>query len=364
LELKLKKGPQDLVQRVIDNDLCCVCGACMGLCPYFLVMKEHVVLMEPCGLTEGRCYEVCPRTEVDMEALNKLVFGKPRDDYTLGAHQGVFMSQAKDAGTRERGQYGGTVSALLIHGLESGALDGAILAGESSRYSLLPEPLLARSADDVLSAAGSKYSACPSLKILDKSIRDCQKLAVVGRPCQVTALRKRIACDPEAGEKVALVIGLFCMWSLNYKKLAAHLANQIELDRAKKIDIPYNRFVVVTDQGARDLDYQPIPEMRNPTCDLCFDFTSEFADISVGSTEWKDDWNTLIPRTEAGRKAVDAAKDAGALSVEPLPDDRVKLLVEASLGKKRRVLQAIDDSPVSDYLVLSDEERQTLMSGE
>lgn len=362
MELKLKKGPQELEARVIRQDLCCVCGGCMGLCPYFLVMQEHVVLMEPCGLTEGRCYEVCPRTVVDLEALNRDVFGRARDDFVLGSNQGVFMSQAADQGVRERGQYGGTVSALLKSGLESGSIDGVILAGSSSRHGLLPEPVLARSAEEILHATGSKYSACPSLKILDRSLKECGKLAVVGRPCQVIALRKRLLCEPETAGRISLVVGLFCMWSLNYRKLASHLAGQLEIDRAKKIDIPYNRFVVFTDEGPRDLDYGPIPGLRNPTCDLCFDFTSEFADVSVGSTEWKDDWNTLIIRTDKGKVAVDAAGKAGKLAVEDFPDDRVKLLRQASLGKKKRVLEALggDSCPISDYLVMSDDERRSI----
>jgi len=358
----LKKGPQDLETRVLKAGLCCSCGGCMGLCPYFIVMQERVALIEPCGLAEGRCYEVCPRSSVDLEALNRAVFGKGRADYVLGENRGVLMSRSNDKGLRQKGQYGATVSQLVIHGLETGAIDGAIMAGKSKRYGLLPEPVLVRSRDQVVAGAGSKYTSCPTLKILDESLRQCDKLAVVGRPCQVTALRKRIRCEPELSEKVALVIGLFCMWSLDYRKLAAHLSREIDLAGAQKVDVPYNRFVVVCEDGPRELDFEPIRQMRNPTCDLCFDFTSEFADLSVGSTEYKDDWNTLIPRTDAGRAAVDNAREAGALEVEPLPADRVELLKQASVGKKKRVLEALakDDRAIADYLVISEAEQEAI----
>lgn len=365
MELKLNKGPQELEAGVLGPGVCCSCGACMGLCPYFMVMQEHVVLMEPCGLEAGRCYEVCPRTVVDIDDLNQQVFGKARDDFALGVNQGVLMSQATDAGQIERGQYGGTVSAILAHGIETGAIDGAIVAGRSSRYGLLPEPVLARTVDDVSDSTGSKYTACPSLKILDQSIKECEKLAVVGRPCQVIALRKRIACDPEVGERIALIIGLFCMWSLDYKKLARHLSSTLDIKKAKKVDIPYNRFVVEMEDGPKEMEFEPIQAMRKSTCDLCFDFTSELADLSVGSTEWKDDWNTLIPRTERGEKAVEAARADGKLKAEPLPDDRVELLRRASHGKKKRVLEALgkEGCPVPDYLVVSDKEREAILSG-
>ncbi|MFO8058061.1 MAG: Coenzyme F420 hydrogenase/dehydrogenase, beta subunit C-terminal domain [bacterium] len=364
MELKLNKGPTDLETRVLRQEYCCSCGACLSLCPYFNVMQEHVVLMEPCGLDKGRCYEVCPRSVVDMEELNQSVFDKARDDFVLGTHRQVLMSQSSEEKNRESGQYGGTVSSVLIHGLSSGLLDGAVLAGDSGRYSLLPEPVLARSAEDVLACTGSKYTACPSLKILGQALNQCEKLAVVGRPCQVTALRKRMVCEPEIKDRIALVIGLFCMWSLNYKQLVAHLAEKMDLEKAQRMDIPYNRFVVFTKEGAADLEYEPIKELHNRTCDICFDFTSELADLSVGSTEWKEDWNTLITRTEKGEQAVNSAQEAGMLNLEPLPDDRVELLKQASLGKKQRVLNELENGcPLSDYLVISGEEKQAIESG-
>jgi coenzyme F420 hydrogenase subunit beta len=181
----------------------------------------------------------------------------------------------------------------------------------------------------------------------------------------VIALRKRIACEPELGERVTLIVGLFCMWALNYQKLARHLAETINLKDARKVDIPYNRFVVECADGPRELAFEPIRGLRNPACDLCYDFTSEFADVSVGSTEWKEDWNTLIPRTGAGEAAIKAAKSAGALAVDPLPADRVALLRKASLGKKKRVLAALgaQDCALADYLVLSEKERKAVADG-
>ncbi len=362
MELKLKKGPEDLESRVLKEGLCCSCGGCMGLCPYFMEMREHVVLLEGCGLKEGRCYEVCPRTAVDMDAINQSVFAKQRDDFILGSHNGVFMSQSKDAKVREGGQYGGTVSALLINGLESGTIDGAILSGMSDKYGLLPEPVLAKTPDDILKSAGSKYTACPTLSILDKSLKECEKLAVVGRPCQVTALRKRIICEPEIGGRISLVVGLFCMWALNYKKLSAYLSDKIEMDKANKVDIPFNQFVVYTDDGRVELEFEAVKELRNPACDLCYDFTSEFADVSVGSTEWKEDWNTLVIRTEKGEKAVSDAKSNGKLEVKPLPNDKVDLLKKAALGKKQRVLENLSDNncSVSDYLIIKDAEKEAV----
>ncbi len=317
--LSLHKGPAELELEILKAGLCAGCGACLGLCPYFHVRKEKVVLFEPCGKTEGRCYEICPRAKLDLEDLNQKVFGKPREDFVLGTHQAIYLAQSASKSIRGKAQYGGAVTGLLSYALDKKIIDGAILTGYSSDYSLLPEPVLATTREQILACASSKYTSAPSLKILDSSLKQCKKLAVVGRGCQVEALRKRMIVEPWISERVALVIGLFCMWALDYRKIYSHLAGQMDVKTAKKFDIPYNRFVVYTERGKKELDFEPIKGLRRATCDLCYDFTSELADLSVGSTEWKDDWNTLIVRTDRGKKLVEKAKSGRALKLEEFP---------------------------------------------
>lgn len=353
-QLKLKKSPQALEAEILAADRCCSCGGCLGLCPYFQSRHERIALMEPCGLEAGRCYDLCPRTETDFAALSREVFGLERTDYVLGTHSAVLMAQSRDAAVQKKAQYGGTVSALLLQALADQQIDGALLARASDRYPLQPEPFLARTPGDVLLASGSKYTACPSLALLDEALRQCERLAVVARPCQVLALRKRQAVEPALKKRVAAVIGLFCMWALDYRRLAEHFGRQFDLRRAVKFDIPHNRFVVHLENEVRELEFQPIRELRRPACDVCYDFTSELADLSVGSTEWQDDWNTLIVRSEAGRFLLDNALSAGAVAVRELPPDRVELLRTAARTKKQRVLESPE--PGRSYLKLGEAE--------
>lgn len=358
-QLSLHKGPAELELEILKAGLCTVCGACLGLCPYFRVRKEKVILLESCGKTEGRCYEICPRTRLDLEDLNQKVFGRSRDDFVLGTHTGIFLAQSFSKKIQAKAQYGGVVTGLISWALSKKIIDGAILVGYSTRYSLLPEPALALGPEQVLACAGSKYTSAPSLKILDYSLKHCKKLAFVGRACQVEALRKRIVVEPEIGERIALIVGLFCMWSLDYRRISEHLAEKMDLSQAKKFDIPYNRFVVYTGRGKKELDFEPIKGMRRATCDICYDFTAELADLSVGSTEWKDDWNTLIVRSERGRRLVERAKKARALRLAEFPEEREALLRNASLGKKQRVVKALfQDKTAREYLAISDKEKE------
>jgi len=71
------------------------------------------------------------------------------------------------------------------------------------------------------------------------------------------------------------------------------------------------------------------------------DMTSEFADISVGSVEGIEGWNTVIIRTDAGADLVERAKKKGKLQIDKLPSANLAHLKEASLLKKRRALNEI-----------------------
>jgi len=364
------KGAKQLREEVLDRGLCTGCGMCLGLCPYLQEMGENVAMISDCQGETGRCYAVCPRTDTNLDELRQTLsssWAKGNRDFDLGPFLSVHMSRALDPEVRERSQYGGTVSALVRFGLHTGRLDAALLTRwtDEPGESLLPGPMVAKSPAEVLAASGSKYTACPTLKILDQTLRESAgRLGVVGRPCQILALRKRMRLeDPSfAPERVALSIGLFCMWSLSYRETRRWLEPALGNRRIEKIDIPKGRFVVQTAEGPVELAHEELLRHTRESCRRCFDFTAELADVSVGSTEWKEDWNTLIVRTEAGRDLTAAAAAEGWIELAPFPAERERLLREAAFNKKKRVLESLEQEALSSgresYLRISQEERQ------
>lgn len=361
------KGPKELREEVLDADLCTACGMCLGLCPYLEEMGENVAFISDCRGDQGRCYAVCPRTETDLDALRRLHVPDRHPDFVLGPHESVWMARAKKKDVLRTAQYGGTVTALALFGLETGSIDTALLTAWSHdpEEPYLPRPLVAKTREEVLLAAGSKYTASPTLKVLDSILREeARKLLVVGRPCQVLALRKRMGIDDPTfqKERIALVVGLFCMWSVSYRDFRKMVEPLTNTKRPKRIDVPKGRFIVETDEGLLDLEHDRVRSHSRETCRSCYDFTSELADLSVGSTEWKDDWNTLIVRTDAGRTFVEAAVRQGWIEREPFPKERLRLLREASFNKKQRVLEQIEQAArkrgTKPYLQVSREEKE------
>jgi coenzyme F420-reducing hydrogenase beta subunit len=116
-----------------------------------------------------------------------------------------------------------------------------------------------------------------------------------------------------------------------------YLKKTVDTTSFTRLDIPKDTAVITRDMEQIEIPYEELKDCRLETCDICDDMTAKLADISVGSTEWKEDWNTLIVRTKKGKKLIDAAQAAGIIEIQNLPDDRIALLKEAVKGKKERV---------------------------
>jgi coenzyme F420-reducing hydrogenase beta subunit len=71
--------------------------------------------------------------------------------------------------------------------------------------------------------------------------------------------------------------------------------------------------------------------------------TAELSDISVGTVEGKEGWNTVIVRTAIGEDLLKRTKRAGIIETKTLPQNNLSHLIEASLLKKRRALDALKE---------------------
>ncbi len=345
------KGPQELQREVADRKLCARCGACLSMCPYRATHECRIVVLDECNLSQGRCYAFCPRASVDLDELSQTVFGVPQATGELGVFQQIVMARAGNDSARARAQHGGTVSALMSFALREGWIDSAVLTSSDER--LQPGGIAVRDEAGVLDCAGSNFVASPTLETFNReAASEVQNIGVVATPCQALALAKMRASPLENDsriEKLKLVVGVFCTWALRYLDFVEFLQEKTqlaELAEITKLDIPPPPAEVFDVYSGSSRVSIPLDEVRNfvrPSCGLCLDLTAELADVSVGSAEGVDGWNTLIVRSQAGKELVDAAVAGGALETAALPEEKLKHLEEAALQKKKRALESIID---------------------
>ena len=121
----------ELDEAVIDADRCIQCGTCVAACPSDSIgigdddLPELVKMCTGCSL----CWDFCPRGGLRYERQWKITGG---EDNVKGAGDPITEFSAKvREDWREGSQDGGVVTSLLIHLLESGEIDGALIATES-----------------------------------------------------------------------------------------------------------------------------------------------------------------------------------------------------------------------------------------
>jgi coenzyme F420 hydrogenase subunit beta len=335
-------GPTALMEHVHGKNLCVGCGGCVALCPYFKNYKGRTAQVFPCDIEHGRCHAHCPKAEVDLDELAGWRGFSAYEPSTLGGVRRLLASRAGDRWKGKKAQSGGTVSALIAFALDSGKITSAVLTDQKGGE---PVPVLVTTPEAVERCAYSKYTAAPTISALNEAMNEGRtKIGVVATPCQATAVAQ-IRSNPlqlaDFKDPVVFVVGLFCTWALDTRKLLGMLSEQVDLATIRKMDIPpppAEVLIVDTTSGLIEFPLSEIRPLIPEGCRICPDMTAEWADVSVGVLEDEPEWNTLIVRTETGEALVNEAVQKGWLTVRELPPQSEAHLSEAAGNKKRRAL--------------------------
>ena len=369
---KEKGNLMDLEAEVIYNGLCCYCGSCGAFCKEYITYENELPkTKKKCYEICGACYDFCPRTFFAPFEVDRAVFGDVRTDNLLGYYQGeILTARATDDAVRDKAQDGGVVSALLAFLLEHGEIDAAVVSKTSENWE--PEPFVATKREDVLAAAGSKYTQCPSvLGVGDAFEAGYKNIALVGLPCHIQGMRKvQLSKGFDVGaDRVKLLIGLLCTETFDMAMLTKKLEELgTSIEEVEKFNIKKGSFIVQTKAGKEIKT--PIRKMREcvrEACNYCYDFAAEFADISVGSIGSENGWSTVIMRSEAGEDLMKRAEAAGIIEAKKLTEEQIKEVRNLASFKKRGNLKHIYEKtePISILNMLVEPEMlEQFLSGE
>jgi coenzyme F420 hydrogenase subunit beta len=331
------EGQGRVIDEVIKRGICIRCGACVGLCPYFDYFDGRVVVLDQCNSDTWRCLQLCPRFEYESTDPDKSN-GDISKNNGMGTYRKIVMARSTDDKIIERAQYGGTVSALFMFALEKGDIKSVVLTDAGGPFS--PGGKFVTNNNGILDCAGSRYSGSGGLSALNRAIKAGEdKIGVVGLPCQMEALARLNLMKPDGEERskrVVLKIGLFCTWALDYRLTEEFLKSKGMEGIIKKYDIPpppSEKFQVLTEMGWTDFSLSDLRPLVQKGCALCQDMTALWSDLSVGTVEGVEGWNTVVIRTETGARLVERAVGAGCLEIQDLPGENLEHLKEAAHNK-------------------------------
>src|SRR5271157_2451043 len=175
----LECGFGELEHKVITPEICCKCGTCEAFCPKIEHKENRPTLTEYDPLC-GLCFAYCPRTFLDMPDIESKVFGRARsEDEALGIYTKAVSAQARPV--QGKVQDGGVATALLVHALKSGMIDCAVVTDRDEQWRTVPK--VATTAEEILAAAGTKYTISNSVLGIKEAIeKGFSKIGFVGTP--------------------------------------------------------------------------------------------------------------------------------------------------------------------------------------
>lgn len=350
---------KDLFREIVATDVCCGCAACVLVCPHHVLDYDYSMEkpfqtdeLRPDGCTHGEkgcelCALACPRLDHDAGTwrwnwpqLEDLLYGRQRKaDEIFGVARDVVLAQAADPDVLTAAQDGGIGSALILHGLETGALDGAAVSAYDGRQ--MTSPKLVRTREEVIGTARSRYTYCPTpLALVEAKKLRLKKIAMVGVSCEISAAPKMAAAGVRTwSNRIALTVGLMCSETfLPEPFIEQKLQGDYGIDISKVQKINIKGRVVVTMDDGHDVDV-PLKECRSFArdwgCPFCPDFAAEHADISLGGLGMEG-WSMVVVRTERGEAFWKDIVDAGKVVTRPATEEPAAYDLMERLSKRQR----------------------------
>jgi coenzyme F420 hydrogenase subunit beta len=279
-------------------------------------------LCTDCGISRSsnpkRCGDACQFIKPKYPELETQVHGRPRDlNRPDELHFGPFIKMLR-AGLKTPStgaQWTGITTRIGERLLETGAVDAILTMTEDPEDRWKPLPIIIDKAADMAKCRGMRMGYAPLLSLLEPAIaKGYKKMAVIGIPCQVYALR---ALEKELGLEKLYVIGTPCSDNtttenfhhflslissepeeINYLEFRADYHVEVRFKNGKKKEIPFLQLPLSTLPN----DFFPL------TCRTCVDYTNVLSDITVGYMGGQgEQW--LIVRNHRGEELLNLLGD-------------------------------------------------------
>jgi coenzyme F420 hydrogenase subunit beta len=293
-------------------------------------------LCTDCGLSRTadakRCGRACQFIQPDYPAMEAKVHGRPRD--SARPDETFFgpvrrMVRAELSSPRPGAQWTGITTRIAERLLETGAVEAVLTMAPDPDDSWKPMPVIITAAEGMARARGMRMGYAPLLALLEP-VRDrgYKRIAVIGIPCQVFALR---SIEETLCLDRLYVIGTPCSDNTtteNFHKFLDLLADDPKTITYLEFRADYYVELRFTDGSKKEIPFLKLPISKLPsdffplTCRTCVDYTNVLADITVGYMGGEgQQW--LLVRNERGEELLN------------LLGDEVRLSTPGSAGKRK-----------------------------
>lgn len=296
------------LSRVIEGGTCTGCGACVALDE----SGSSVMASSPTGpiprlgsgfdAVAGKAERVCPAFRLDYPQLYRDHYGAEPNNWLTGVVQKVRTGFAEDEEIRRGGASGGVTTRVLVHLLESGRVDGVIVAKQGVPDALQARPVIATSREEIVAAAQSIYVPVAMLEILPQ-LEAGKRYAMTALPDQSAALRRLAIDGHEKAGQIRYVLGPYTGTALYPAAIECFLrSNGVRRDdRVTSLQWragEWPGYLEIKTASGRVLRSKKvyynylIPFFVTQNSLQNMDFVNEFADLAVGDA-WSPKFEAL-----------------------------------------------------------------------
>ncbi|WP_343900364.1 Coenzyme F420 hydrogenase/dehydrogenase, beta subunit C-terminal domain [Arthrobacter rhombi] len=285
----------------------------------------------------------------------------------MGSFIGVWKGHATDPETRYRGSSAGVLTALSTWLLESGRATRVAGAG-AGRDPRRTVPVSITTKEEALASAGSRYAPTATLANPDIQLPGT---AVIGKPCEISALRSYVDAAGLGGvrQPAPIMLSFFCAGTPS-AHATQRLIESLGIAKGTPPDSLWyrgrgwpGRFTVKLRDISRSMSYDeswgkvlgPATQWR---CKVCPDGVGESADIAVADF-WDSDESgypifneaegssAVIARTIRGKGILMEAVSEGIIELDPIDINSLASVQPLQVQRRTGLLARLTGSLVA-----------------
>lgn len=357
--------------EIVRSGLCIGCGVCVAGESEAGMAWDRFGQLKPDGpadwmetQTEGFS-ATCPFSPAaeDEDSIAARHFADaPLSDPRIGRHVSCHVGAAVEPPFRERGSSGGMVSWIAAELLRRGEVDGVLHVHPGGQGQPFFGYRIARSVDDLLAGARSRYHPVHLAEVLAEVRRVPGRYAVVGIPCFIKAVHLAASQDAVLAERISFRLGLFCghmksarfvtsfAWQLGAEPSRVRAVEYRRKDEGRPANW-YTAHLTLDDGATVQKDWFHLADgdwgagyFMNSACNFCDDVVAETADISFGDA-WVEPYssdgrgtNVVVVRTPLMQRLVDEGVTSGRLDLKAVDADFIVDTQAAGFRQRREGL--------------------------
>lgn len=354
-----KGGKMNSIKKLNKAQLCVGCGICKA------------ALNDCVDLKLGETGKFSIENTKDWTEENEKIFKKlcpvlapgAISDCMWGKTNGVFYGWSNDVSVRYEASSGGIISQTLKYLLKKNMVDAVLHIEKDMENPLKNKAVVCTNEAEIMRGAGSRYAPAVLLKHLPQVLKTYKRVAVVGKPCDIRAVKNYASEHNEVADRIVYTFSFFC-GGMPSEKASERVVEKLGGKLNDVLDISYRGngwpgYASVTTKNGDVLQMSYVDSWGkilgrdiHRYCKFCVDGISELADFTCGdgwyetesgypSHEEHDGRNIILVRTEKGKKLLNEMNIAGEISLDPITDyEAVLNNIQPGQLARRQILKA------------------------